>query len=310
MTITDFGILDLVQTDFVSVISGTWGGSLNGYLMPLLLALVCLQFGMMAIEATISRDIPLVLMHVMLGIIRVGIVVAVFQHAGDWGNDIVQTFQQVGQNIGGFTPATGPSEVFDQGGQIAATIYQSISYGDWFWSPIQSLEYLLQVVFILAAWLVAALIYLGVLIEAALLVYAGPLVICITPLSWTFDLLILWGRTVLSVAFKVALILMTLAIGTALANGWIAAMNASTFLLSVINGIVMTVESVIFAYCVLKVPSRLSGMVAGAAVLGFGEAVADMAMGAVKGATGKWVQLAGAGISGISNAANYSNFTG
>jgi P-type conjugative transfer protein TrbL len=294
MSITDGGILDTVLNDFISAISGSWGPYLEHYLYPLLLALVCLQFGMIAIEATIGRDIPLVLMHILLGIIRVGIVVAIFQHAAEWGDDIVQTYRQVGENIG--LAAATPSSVFGQGGVLAGAIYHAKAYGHWFSAPIESLEYLIEAGFVLGAWVIASLLYLGALIEAALLVYAGPLIISVTPLTWTFDLLIAWARTVLSIGFKVALILMTLGVGMALADNWINAVDPATFMLSVENGLLLVIESIIFAYCVWKVPNRLSGLVPGAAVIGFGEALAGMAGSAAKGAAGIAGRAAGSAI--------------
>jgi type IV secretion system protein TrbL len=263
-------------------------------LRPLLLSLVCLQFGMIAIEGTIARDIPLVLMHILLGIIRVGIVVAIFEHSTEWGGDVVQTFRQVGENIG-LTAAT-PCSVFDQGGQLASAIYHAKAYGHWFTAPIESLEYVIEALFVWGAWVIASLLYLGVLIEAVLLVYAGPLIISVTPVTWTFDLLIAWARSVLSIGFKVALLLMTLGVGTVLANQWIAAVDPATFILSVENGLLLLIESIIFAYCVWKVPNRLSGLVPGAAVLDFGEALAGMAAGAAKGASGAAMNVAGKAI--------------
>jgi P-type conjugative transfer protein TrbL len=276
---SDGQLLDTVLHNFTSAISGSWGPSLSAYLLPLLLALVCLQFGMIAIEAAISRDIPLLLVHILLGIIRVGIVVAIFQHAFDWGTDITQTFQQIGQNIAGFPTYSGPSEVFNNGAKIMQVIFHAKAMGSWYNEVIQSIEFFITGVVVMACWAVASLIYLGCLIEVALLVYAGPLIICVTPLSWTFDLLITWARSLLSIGFKVALILMTLGIGITLATQWEADLTASagTLTTNIWNLLIAIVESAIFAFCVWKVPDRLSGLAPGAAILGFGEAVAGMA---------------------------------
>jgi P-type conjugative transfer protein TrbL len=275
----DGGLLDTVLHDFTAAISGSWGPSLSVYLMPLLLALVCLQFGMIAIEAAISRDIPLLLIHVLLGIIRVGIVVAIFQHAADWGTDITETFQQIGQTVASLPLGTEPSEVFNHGADIANTIMNATAKGGFLSETIQKLEFFVVGVAVGGCWLVASFIYLGTLIEVVLLVHAGPLIICVTPLSWTFDLLISWTRSLLSIGFKVALILMTLAIGTALATNWetAAIASADTFTTNIGNLLIPLVESAIFVFCVWKVPNRLSGLAPGTAILGFGEAVAGMA---------------------------------
>jgi len=267
------------------------------------MGLVVLQFGMIAVEATIARDVPLVLMHVLLGIVRVSVVMAIFAHADEWGNDIMLTFQQVGQQIAGFTPdATGPSEVLNKGLQIFWAVLTAKAHGGWIEETIQSIEFILAAVAILFAWAVASLIYLGTLIEAALIVYAGPLVISVTPLSWTFDLLIVWARTLLSIAFKLALILMTLGVGMGLANGWIAAMDPASFTTNVWNFVLMVIESAIFGYCTWKIPNKLSGMVPGAAMLGFGEAIAAGAGSAAK-SIGSSAGTAGRAISSVGSAA-------
>ena len=132
---------------------------------------------------------------------------------------------------------------------------------------------------VMLAWAVASIIYLGALIEATLLVYVAPLVIAFTPLSWTFELLLTWGRSLLGISFKAALILMTLAIGMVLANDWIAAFNASsaTFTTNIWNLLIAVVEAILFAVCAWKIPNRISGLAGGAAVIGFGEAVLGMA---------------------------------
>ena len=276
----DGNLLNNVLNNFTGAISGSWGPYLQAYLYPLLLSLVCLQFGMIAIEATIGRDIPLVLMHILLGILRIGVVVAIFQHATEWGNDIVQTFQRVGENIAGGSVAFTPSSVFNHGGALMQALFAAKAHGGWTTEAVQALEFFFAGIAVMIAWALAGLLYLGTLIEVALLVYAGPLIISVTPLTWTFDLLIAWGRSVLSIGFKVALILMTLAIGTALADEWIAAMDPASFTTNIWNILVIVIESAIFVYCVWKIPNRLSGLVPGAAVLGFGEAVAGMAASA------------------------------
>jgi type IV secretion system protein TrbL len=280
----DGGLLDTVWIDFINAISGSWGPYLQAYLMPLLLALVCLQFGMIAIEATIGRDIPLVLMHILLGILRIGVVVAIFQHATDWGLAITQTFRQVGENLAGGAVVFTPSSVFNQGGTLMQALFAAKAHGGWTEEVVQAFEFFFAGIGVMIAWAVASLLYLGVLIEATLLVYAGPLVISVTPLSWPFDLLIVWARSVLSISFKAALILMTLAVGTGLAQNWVAAMDPASFTTNIWNVLVIVIESIIFVYCVWKVPNRLSGLVPGAAVIGFGEAVAGMAGNAVGGA--------------------------
>jgi P-type conjugative transfer protein TrbL len=276
-TVTGTGVLDQVLNNFTGAISGTWGPSLSAYLLPLLMGIVVLQFGLLAAEAAATHDIPLLLVHVMLGIIRIGIVVAIFQHAFDWGNDIVNTGQVLGDEISGF--GLTPSGILASGAGIAHTIFHAKAVGSWYVELFEDVEFFLVGLFVEACWLAAAIIYLWTLIEASLLVYTGPLVIAFTPLSWTFDMLVVWGKSLLGIAFKLCLILMTLALGMTLASAWIAdfTANATTLTSNIDSLLIAVIEAVLFAVCVWKIPNSISGLAAGAAALGFGEAVVAVA---------------------------------
>jgi len=299
---TDFGTLDTVLSNFTTAISGVWGPQLFFYLQPLMFMLIVLQFGLVAAEAAITHDVPLVIVHLFLGIIRVGVVWAIFNHAFDWGNSIVQTGQILGSNISGF--GLTPSGVFDNGINVTHTILATKAAGSWFSQTFENLEFFFVGVFVMLAWAIASIIYLGALIEAVLLVYVGPLIIAFTPLSWTFEMLLLWGRSLLAIAFRTALILMTLAIGMVLANQWTAAVitSSSTFTTNIWNLLITIVEAMLFAYAVLKIPNRISGLAGGAAMIGFGEALLDMAgsgagaaYGALSGGSGSRTSEGGSG---------------
>ena len=273
----DFGILDTVVHNFTSAIAGTWGPQLFYYLQPVLFAIIVLQFGLVAVEATVQRDIPLLLSHTMMGLFRIGVVWSIFTYGFSWANSIVQTGQALGNNISGF--GLTPSGVFDAGLGVMETIFHTKASGTWYLEPFEKLEFFMVGTAVMLCWLFASGIYLGVLIEAALLVYVGPLITAFTPLSWTFEMLLIWGRSLLGTAFKVALVLMTLALGMVLANQWIAMTTATsnTFTTNIWNMLVAIVESLVFAVAVWRVPNRISGLTAGAATIGFGEAVLGMA---------------------------------
>jgi P-type conjugative transfer protein TrbL len=290
--VTDTGILDSVLNNFTSAISGSWGPFLSAYLLPLMLGLIVLQVGMLAFEAAIAQDIPLLLSHALLGLLRVGIVWAIFLHAFDWGNDIVQSGQQLGNNISGF--ALTPSGVFDNGIGIMQTIFQTRAVGSWYEQPFEKLEFYVVGASVMFCWMVASVIYLGTLIEAALLVYVAPLIIAFTPISWTFEMLLVWGKSLLGIAFKLALILMTLAVGMLLANDWIATVTATstTFTTNMWNMLICVVEAILFAFCVWRFPNRISGLTAGAAFMGLGEAMFSMGSNSAQAA------MSGGGSSG------------
>jgi P-type conjugative transfer protein TrbL len=274
---TGTGILDTVWLSFTSAISGTWGPELSAYLLPLLMGIIVLQFGLLAVEAAASRDLPLLLVHVLLGIIRIGIVVAIFDNAFDWGNAIVSTGQVLGNEISGF--GLTPSGVFSSGVSVMHTIFHAKAVGSWYMEPFEKMEFFVVGLFVMLCWLAAAGIYLWTLVESSLLVYTGPLIIAFTPLSWTFDMLLVWAKSLLGIAFKLTLILMTLALGMTLANQWITDFiaNATTLTTNIDSLLIAVIEAAMFAFCVWKIPNSISGLAAGAAALGFGEAVLAVA---------------------------------
>jgi hypothetical protein len=212
----------------------------------------------------------------MIGLLRIGVVWSIFTYGFTWANSIADTGRVLGANISGF--GLTPSGVFDNGIAVMQTIFHTKAAGSWFSQLFEDIEFFVVGVAVMLAWAVASIIYLGVLIEAALLVYVAPLVIAFTPLSWTFELLLTWGRSLLGISFKAALILMTLAIGLVLANNWIAAFNASsaTFTTNIWNLLIAVVEAILFAVCTSKIPNAISGLAGGAAAMGFGEAVFGM----------------------------------
>jgi hypothetical protein len=271
--VTDFGVLDTMLGNFTSTISGVWGPQLFYYLQPVLLAIIVLQFGLVAAEATIERDVALLISHTMIGLLRIGVIWSIFTYSFTWANSIVQTGQVLGSNISGF--GLTPSGVFNTGISVMQTIFHAKAAGSWFNEGFEKVEFFIVGLFVMLAWAIASIIYLGCLIEAALLVYVGPLVIAFTPLSWTFEMLLIWGRSLLGMAFKTALILMTLAVGMSLANTWIANFQASstTFTTDIWNLLIAVVEAMLFAFAVWRLPNSISGLAGGAAIVGFGEAL-------------------------------------
>lgn len=282
------GVLDTVLNTFTAAISGNWGPSLNTIMLPLLLALFVLQFGMVAVEMAITADPPSALTHGMLGLLRVGIVWAIYVHAFDWANDIVTTGTTIGGNISGFSLS--PSGVLTAGQTLSYIIFHAKALGGWLLDPIESLEFLAISIFVYLCWLFAALVYMGALLEGALLIYVAPLLIAFTPLSWTFGMLLAWGMAVLRIAFKLALILMTLAVATTLANDWVASAGATstTFTTDIWNLVVIITEAIMFTLIIWVVPTKISGLAAGGAAWEFGEAMWDMGAGLAR-STGSYM---------------------
>ena len=112
ITSVDNGFLDTVLANFTNAISGNWGPLLQVIMAKVLLAVIVLQFGLIAVDCIANHDIAQLLMNLMLGIIRIGVVYAVFINLFDWGNDVVQTDVYIGYNI----PTLSPLSLTPSGG--------------------------------------------------------------------------------------------------------------------------------------------------------------------------------------------------
>jgi hypothetical protein len=189
---------------------------------------------------------------------------------------------------------------------MVGTLWQAKAAGGWL-HPVQDFELMFLSMGIVFAWAGAAFIYLGALLEAAWVVYSGPILVCFAALTSTAPMLIQWATRVLAIALKVAVLLLVLAVGLGLAQTWgqqLAENSASV----VTNGwlpVQTLVESVLFCYLVYKVPGAVTSVV-GSTAFDFGEAILSSAGGAVGegaqqgAATG--ARLAGKGLARVGTA--------
>jgi P-type conjugative transfer protein TrbL len=280
----DNGFLDHVLADFTNAISADWGPGLQIIMAKLLLAIIVLQFGLIAVDCITNHDISRLLMDLVLGIIRIGVVYAVFINLFDWGNDVVQTGVQIGQTISTLSPLSlTPSGVWNTGLILFKTILQAKASGGWLTGFVQWIQFFVVAVTVMLCWLGAAIVYFGALLEAAALVYGGSLVIAFSPLGWTFEIFMHWVMSVLGIAVKLAILLMTLAVGMVLANEWTAniAATSTTFTTNVWNLLFVVAESLVFVYLVWKLPLRFTRLIGGSPLFSFGEAVLAMAAGSI-----------------------------
>jgi type IV secretory pathway TrbL component len=98
--------------------------------------------------------------------------------------------------------------------------------------------------------------------------------------------LVRWALSVLALAIKIAILLMTLAVGMAIAGEWTEALYAAsgTLTTNLWNLMLSAVESLLFVYLVLKLPTLFTNLVGGSPLFTFGEGFISTAMGALGGA--------------------------
>jgi type IV secretion system protein TrbL len=283
----DNNLLNQVLNQFVTAIQTTWWPLLELYDIRILLLLAGLQIAMIAVRAVLTRNVTFLLDDLVTGLIRIGICWFVFTNAANFGQAVIDTGTAIGQDISTLSPLTlTPSGVLNQGLQLAAVVWQSKASGGWLTSAVQDLEFFFVGAVIVTCWSGAALIYLGALLEAAALVYGGPIVIAFTPFHWTAELLVRWALFVLAVAIKIAVLLMTLAVGMTIARIWTESLQAAspTLTTNLWNLMLSAVESLIFVYLVLKLPALFTNLIGGSPLFTFGESFVSMATGALGGA--------------------------
>jgi len=303
----DNNLLNEVLNQFVTAIQTTWWPLLELYGIRILLLLAGVQIAMIAVSSVLTRNVTFLLDDLVTGLIRIGICWFVFTNAATFGQAVIDTGTSLGQAVSTLSPLTlTPSGVLNQGLQLAAIVWQSKASGGWLTSAVQDLEFFFVGAVIVTCWSGAALIYLGGLLEAAALVYGGPIVIAFTPFHWTAELLVRWALSVLAVAIKIAILLMTLAVGMAIARNWTEALSiaSTTLTTNLWNLMLSTVESLIFVYLVLKLPALFTNLIGGSPLFTFGQSFVSMAMGALGGgAASAGSAAASAAGSAISSAA-------
>jgi P-type conjugative transfer protein TrbL len=292
----DNNLLNHVLNQFVTAIQTTWWPLLEIYGIRILLLIAGLQIAMIAVGTVLTRNVTYLVDDLVTGLIRIGACWFVFTNAATFGQAVIDTGTHIGQAISTWSPLTlTPSGVLNQGLQLAAIVWQSKASGSWLTSPVQDLEFFFVGAVIVTCWTGGALIYLGSLLEAAALVYGGPIVIAFTPLHWTAELLVRWALSVLGVAIKIAILLMTLAVGMAIAQGWTIALNeaSATLTTNLGNLVIAAVESLVFVYLVMKLPALFTNLIGGSPLFTFGESFISMTMGALGGAAASAATSAG-----------------
>ena len=211
-------ILDAVWAQFSASITAYYP-QLVAIGLSLFGTIVLLQFSYICARAILRGHLHGILNDILLGIIRIGIVWGVLTVAAGFGGSIVDTCRGVAEQIAG-VPLT-PSGVWDIGGQIVATIRAARTWMS-FLDPTQDLIFGVVIAITYVIYLIAALLYLWVLIQAVYVVVIGAILLPFSVFEATFSMLYKWFEDVLGVGMKLLAVILLLAIGMNVASGWAA----------------------------------------------------------------------------------------
>ncbi len=294
---TDTNLLNAVLQTFTAQLQ-VWYPLLLLYAVRLVSVLAFVQFAYIAVDLAATHDASGILDSITAAVIRLGLVYVILNHAQDWGQAVINTGIAVGQAVSGQSPdVLTPSGVFQMGLNMAGTLLGAKARGGWL-NPVADAEMFFTVIAVVLAWAAAAFIYLGTLLEAAWVIFVGPILICFSALSSTAPLLVRWAASVLGIAIKTAVLILVLAIGMGLAENWAnqISTNAASIMTNVWWLVLSVVQSILFFYFVLKVPGAIASLVAGT-MFSFGEAFAS-AVGGAASAAGSAAVSGAAGAAG------------
>ena len=298
---TDRNLLNTVLQVFTVQLQA-WYPLLLLYGVRLLSVLAFVQFAYIAVDLAATHDASGILDSITTAVIRLGLVYVILNHAQDWGEAVINTGISVGQAVSGQSPnVLTPSGVFQMGLNIAGTLLGAKARGGWL-NPVADAEVFFTVIAVVLAWAAAAFIYLGTLLEAAWVIFVGPILISFSALSSTAPLLVRWAASVLGIAIKTAALILVLAVGMGLAQDWgnQLSSNAASIMTNVWWLVLSIVQSILFFYFVLKVPGAIASLVAGT-MFSFGEAFASAVGGAASAAGSAALGGAGSAASSVAN---------
>ena len=294
---TDRNLLNAIIQTFTAQLQ-VWYPLLLLYGVRLLSVLAFVQFAYIAVDLAATHDASGILDNITAAVIRLGLVYVILNHAQDWGEAVINTGISIGQTVSGQSPdVLTPSGVFQMGLNMAGTLLGAKARGGWL-NPVADAEMFFTVIVVVLAWAAAAFIYLGTLLEAAWVIFAGPILICFSALSSTAPLLVRWAASVLAIAIKAAALILVLAIGMGIAR--VGAINSPAMPPQSMTDlwwlVLSIVQSILFFYFVLKVPGAIASLVAGT-MFSFGEAFAG-AVGSAASAAGSATLSAAGGAAG------------
>ena len=262
-TVIDESILDTALGQLTDAAS-SYGPEMLIDATRILTVCAMVYFLALLMQYSYGNDFRALTWVAMMGLVRIGILNTVLSHSLIWGQAIIDTGTEIGEDLSGLSATSlTPSGVWELGTHIIGDIWSARSFGMWFHIGGDILLMLTSLV-ALIVYAAAALYYLWILLEAAYVVMFGPIYIAFSGLEWTWPSLFSWGGEVLAVAFKIIAVSAMLAIGSSLAEDWAGDFDSSGTLINLHRQLwanTALVESVVFGVIVMGVPWVVSRLV-------------------------------------------------
>jgi type IV secretion system protein TrbL len=252
--------------------SGGWQTVLASYATRLFWLLAVIDFAWTSISLALKRaDISEFFAEIVRRIIFVGFYLALIQNAGTWPQMIVNSFREAAAATNGTVAnleGISPSEIFDLGIKIAATLTDVVSFSD----PGESLARIITSLVVVIVFAIVAGCLLVALVEMYIALNAGILLLGFGGSRWTSDYATKYMSYVISVGVKLFAMQLIIGIGENFVAKAFAAYEGTNGQSLVFVGV-----AVVLFLLVHSIPTTLQGIISGAALHSGGGNIGSLA---------------------------------
>ncbi len=274
--------------------------------------LAFIEFGWSAIALALDKtDLQSWIAGLIRKLMWIGAFYALLVNGSTWIPDILDSFEQIGQNASGLGAPISPSSVFVQGLDVAGSLLAGASGSAFLSGDIGSaLLCAVGALLIFVSYVIITINLVVTLVESYLVVSAGYIFLGFGGSRWTAPYAERYIGLAVSIGIKLLVLYCVIAAGQTLGAGWSAegsgigtsAAPAKTAL-DVIGG------SLIYMMCCWQIPKLFGAVIGGSPALTGGDlvmtgtAVAGAALAAASMGAAAIAQVAGAGAVGGTGAA-------
>ena len=147
------------------------------------------------------------------------------QNGPVWAKSIIDSFQQAAGTLLPNNIGTRPADVFDLGFSLAIKIFDKIS----FWSPGDSLGYVIAGYMIMIIFALIAAMMLLVIVQSYIVLYAGIILLGFGGSIFTKDIALMYLKAAISIGAKYFIMLLVAGLGADIINNWALALTNITF---------------------------------------------------------------------------------
>ncbi len=285
--------------------------------------LAFIEFGWSVIALALDKtDLQSWIAGLIRKLMWIGAFYALLVNGSTWIPDILDSFEQIGQNASGLGAPISPSSVFVQGLDVAGSLLAGASGSAFLSGDIGSaLLCAVGALLIFVSYVIITINLVVTLVESYLVVSAGYIFLGFGGSRWTAPYAERYIGLAVSIGIKLLVLYCMIAAGQSLGAGWNAeasgigtSASPAKTALDVIGG------SLIYMMCCWQIPKLFGAVIGGSpaltggdlvmtgtAVAGAALAAASMGAGAIAGVAGAGAVGAGGAAGGASAAAGTSS---